>query len=118
MLTRCNPIKVAQYVARRSTSHARYQIGAILTDQRDRIFSWGWAHPHNGKSSIHAEEHAIRRANPARLRGSTVIVAGYRVGTDRLICSRPCIRCHQRLQSVGVRKVIYSDYDQFKEFLL
>lgn len=85
-------------------------MAAVLSDAHG-IFAWGWNHPGPEGFGTHAEEHAINRANPRRLRGATVTVAGFRHGahlsrTRRYVYARPCAeRCWDLLLKLGVTRV-------------
>ena len=66
------PEELALSLTRRSI--CRVKMAAVIYDSRG-VFSWGWNHGSGGKG-IHAEVHAISRANPKRLKGATIVVAG------------------------------------------
>ncbi len=70
-------------------SLCRIQVAAVLSDKHG-IFSWGWNYCGPDCKGLHAEDHAISRANRKRLRGARLTVAGRRVQTGRWVCSRPC----------------------------
>lgn len=98
-MNRTAPDDMVRRVARRATGP--FKLGAVLVDRQGRVFAWGWSHNGRGLNgrSVHAEEHAIRRANPSRLRGAVLHVA--RVGKRGLLLAKPCARCQQMLDSVG-----------------
>jgi len=58
--------------------------------------------------SVHAEVHAIARANRKRLMGSTITVAGIRATTGTLVFARPCAKlCLPRIRVVGISHMVY-----------
>lgn len=87
-------------------SRLKVQMAAVLTDKNGRIFAWGWNHGY-----VHAEEHALSRANPARLRGATITIAGRRAKSHNLVTARPCMRpakrCFWRILDSGVEIIEY-----------
>ncbi len=68
------------------------QVGAAIADSSGKIISWGWNNVGSGWG-IHAEAHAIRRANKDRLEGSTIFVSSQRARNAKTINSRPCDAC-------------------------
>lgn len=110
MNTRQDPRELAHYLARRVRDYhsCRYQIGAVLEDRAGKIFSWGWSHKDNLRPSIHAEHHALLRANKVRVRGAVMYIAGLRRYTERIILARPCLHCLARIVAFDVSKVVYS----------
>jgi tRNA(Arg) A34 adenosine deaminase TadA len=97
------------------------QVGAVITDKHG-IFSWGWNHTENwtapagGGTGVHAEVHAISRANPKRLKGATIYIAGIRTRNNKVVESKPCPACMHWIRFVGISRVIYLDKDSWKEF--
>lgn len=75
-----------------SRSPCGVMVAAVLSDNNG-IFAWGWNHYRTfrseGSPGIHAEEHALSRANRKRLSGSLLTVAGIRRG-GKWVYSRPC----------------------------
>lgn len=94
-----------------SRSVCRVQVAAVLHD-RHGIFSWGWNHcvVDGAKGSgMHAEAHAIRRANPKRLRGATLTVAGRRRKSGNWVYARPCTEsCLEFAKRVGIQRIQYT----------
>ncbi|OHB21372.1 MAG: hypothetical protein A2939_05065 [Parcubacteria group bacterium RIFCSPLOWO2_01_FULL_48_18] len=72
-----------------SRSPCRIRVAAVLSDNHG-IFSWGWNHPAPDGSGVHAEEHAISRANRRRLKGSRLTVFGARRKNEAPVTARPC----------------------------
>lgn len=69
-------------------SRLNVQMAAVIIDKHDRFVSWGWNHGY-----IHAEAHAIGRANPRRLPGSFIFIAGKRRKSGNLVEAKPCPHC-------------------------
>lgn len=96
-----------------------YQMGAVLVDSQG-VFSWGWNHRGDRPDyfSIHAERHAVNRANPKRVEGSTLYVAGSRRETGRVLIAKPCEDCQFLLTKRRVKTVWYSTPDGWKSLYL
>jgi len=100
-------------------SPTNVQVAAVLSDS-DGIFSWGWSHG-NGKCGVHAEEHAISRANKKRLLGAKLTVAGRRKRNKNFVCARPCSEprrdvpnrkpCMELIRKYSIRVVEYTTKD-------
>lgn len=104
MDTSLGPRKLALDLLERS--QGKVKMAAVLSDRSGRIFSWGWNH-----DARHAEEHALSRANPRRIAGSTVTVAGRRAKSRNLVYARPCEKpgkeCLKMLRLRGVARAEY-----------
>ena len=94
------------------------QMGAVISDNKGRIISWGWNHPYDKGSyetaTIHAEEHAIMRANQGRLlRGKiTITVAGKWGKNGNIACAKPCTgRCMPLAKKYGIDIIEYQEKD-------
>lgn len=87
-------------------SSLKVQMAAVLTDTNSRIFAWGWNHGY-----VHAEEHALSRANPGRLYGAKITLAGCRAKSHNFVTARPCMRegkmCYEQIRSRGIRRIEY-----------
>ena len=115
MNTHCDPRELAVDLLNRSSCEV--QVAAVLWDSHG-IFSWGWNHERNGNEGEHAEEHAVKRANPKRLRGARLTVAARRRKSRRIIFARPCVKerrdapwarpCLEICRSVGLRLVEFT----------
>lgn len=116
MDTKRSPTSVAFALTRRST-HRKYMMAAVLVDRSGRVFAWGWNHTPGVVMekviSLHAEHHAIIRANRARIRGATIIVVGV-TKKGRVIVAKPCEHCEALIQKYGIVRVIYSTPAGFK----
>lgn len=84
MRTELGAQRLALDLLRRCTLK-KVQMTAVLSDRSGAIFSWGWANDWQ-----HAERHAIDRANPRRVPGATLTIAGRRTRSGNVVCSRPC----------------------------
>ena len=119
MNTQIDPTALALKIALRSSPgpNNRYQIGAVIVEWGGRILSWGWNHPHEDrhKRSVHAEEHALARANPRRLNNAAIYVAGLRSGTGRIITARPCTACGNKLLHAGLTRFIFTREREWAE---
>lgn len=81
------------------------QVAAVVTDRYGSIISWGWNHSGPSGMGLHAEVHAIQRANHDRM--DSVFVAGqYSRGTN--VNSKPCEEC-QKLIDKHELTVVYRD---------
>jgi deoxycytidylate deaminase len=88
-------------------SECSVQVAAVLAD-KDGIFAWGWNHSGPTGYGIHAEHHAITRANKKRLEGSTIYVASRRMKSQNQILSRPCFDCEIMLKKHGIAHTVYT----------
>ena len=96
----------------------------LFTVKNNKIVSTGWnycifmssfdPHPYymNGKKvSVHAEEHALRRADPRMLNGASLYVVR-KMCDGNLTNSKPCKRCESIILSCmkkyGLKNVYYS----------
>ncbi len=89
-------------------SPCNVQVSAVIEDSRG-IFVWGWNSVGDG-DGLHAEIHAISRANRKRLKGSTIYVVGRRKKSGSIIFSRPCNNCWSFIKWVGIKDVYYSTF--------
>lgn len=90
-----------------SRSKCAVAMSAVLSDHVG-IVCWGWNVPHND-SSIHAEQLCLKRANPKRIKGSTITIAGIRRKSGRLVAAYPCKQCLPLLRAYGVKRVQFHD---------
>lgn len=109
MNTRKTPRELARDLSARAGG--KYRMAAVLSDKRG-IFGWGWNHTvriiaANAVDTVHAEEHAVGRANPRRLPGATVTVYGEK-HSGKVLFARPCReRCEKILKRRGINRIEY-----------
>lgn len=80
------------------------QVGAAIEDGVG-ILSWGWNSMGFDGYGIHAEAHAILRANKRRLRGATIFVASKRKRNGKVVPSKPCPDCQKLIDKWGLHVV-------------
>ena len=85
------PQQLAIDISRRSTCNV--QVGAVIQDRSGRIVSWGWNNPGRDGKGQCAEAMAVERANPKRLKGSTIYIAGFRRRNKQIVYAKPCLSC-------------------------
>src|SRR5690348_3090200 len=96
-------------------SECRVKVGAVIVDRKGSILSWGWNNPGDG-FGCHAEVHAIMRANPKRLDGSSIYVAGMRSRNKTFVPAKPCEDCQEWIVKVGLSKVHYLDRKEWVSY--
>lgn len=101
-----SPEQLAIDILKRSI--CRVQVGAAIADTRG-IISWGWNNVGSG-CGIHAEAHAISRANRQRLMGAKIYVAAKRIDRRKPTLAKPCEACQALIDKWGL-KVMYRDGD-------
>ena len=86
-------------------SVCKVRMAAVLSDNYG-IFAWGW-----NSGYIHAEEMVLMRANPRRVPGSTITVAGQRAKSGNWVYSFPCHKvqknCLRMLVGRKVRRIVF-----------
>lgn len=92
------PSQLAEDILHRSK--CLVQVGAAIADNHG-IISWGWNSVGNGEG-LHAEAHAILRANRKRLEGATIYVASKRRKNGKVVTSKPCEDCQRLIDKVGL----------------
>lgn len=83
-------------------SRCSVQVGAAIADDYG-IISWGWNGPGFDGFGLHAERHAILRANKRRLPGATIYVASVRGKNGKIVMSKPCPECQQSIDNWGLK---------------
>jgi deoxycytidylate deaminase len=86
-----------------SRSECCVQVGAAIEDRTGRIVSWGWNSMGPDGYGLHAEHHAIQRANKRRFEGATIYVASVRRRNGKVITSKPCPDCQRLIDKWGLR---------------
>lgn len=95
-------------------SVAKVQVAAVLSDNYG-IFSWGWnggPRNHTQIKGVHAEQMAISRANPKRLKGATLTVAARRNKSQSQILARPCEKCTPLVKKYNIKTIEYTTPDE------
>ena len=82
------------------------QVAAVIADDYG-IFSWSWNNSGRDGLGEHAEAAAIRRANKNRLQTSSIYVASLRRRGNKVIGSRPCDKCLEKIRSWDLYVVWY-----------
>lgn len=81
-------------------------MAAVLSDPQGRIVSWGWNI--GGSRPLHAEIHALSRANPRRVLGSTLYLVGRRAKSGNWVQAFPCRKkCLVFVRTRGVRQIVW-----------
>lgn len=88
-------------------SRCAVMVGAVIAD-RHGIFAWGWNHEGLG-TGMHAEHHAINRANRRRMEGASIYVAGLRRRNHKIVNSRPCEGCLKLIREAGISRIYWMD---------
>lgn len=101
------PQEVVSKLCNRSSCNV--QVGAVLVDRHGRIFAGQWNHAGPDGLGRHAEEEAIRHANPRRLPGAHLVVIAKRRKNNRWVSSsRPCeARCLLLARKHGIASIEY-----------
>lgn len=89
-----------------SRSDCMVQVAAVIADKTG-LLSWGWNSSGPDGFGLHAEAHAILRANKKRLAGSKIFVASRRKKSGNLLLSKPCPDCTRLLRAAGISAAIY-----------
>ena len=105
MKTNLDPWDLAGDLLDRST--CRVKVAAVIEDQNERIFSWGWNSCGPNGMGLCAEKHAIFRANPKRIQGASIYVRGWNGVSESI--SKPCMTCYDRIVAAGIKYVTYTD---------
>lgn len=96
-------------------------VSAVISD-RYGIFAWQINHKSPPSSvrlpsekerwTVHAEEGALLRGNPKRMKGATLTVAGIRVKNGHWVFARPCVDvCLPLAKKRGIKKIEYTTKD-------
>ena len=117
MNTHKDPKEIARALCRRSDLRS-FQHGAVLFDGHG-VFAWGWSNFRSKRSNefrtLCAERHALQRANKRRLGGALLVVAGIRRKSGTLILSKPCALCEKAIREAGIKTVIFSDQEVWRQ---
>lgn len=85
-------------------SRCSVQVGAAIADNGG-IISWGWNSEGFDGMGLHAEAHAILRANRKRLRHATIYIASIRRRNGKLVPSKPCEDCQKLVDKWELRVI-------------
>jgi deoxycytidylate deaminase len=85
-------------------SHCSVKVGAAIEDSTG-ILAWGWNSVGFDGFGMHAEAHAILRANKRRLAGATIYVATRRARNAKVLTSKPCPECDKLIRRWNLRVV-------------
>jgi deoxycytidylate deaminase len=107
-------LSVARYFA--TKSEARNTHGAVVV-KGGRVMGTGWNKNRNHPAivspehiktdcSYHAEQVAIREAGEDNIKGAIIYVARVKNGSDR--DSKPCLRCSDLIDRVGIKRVVFT----------
>lgn len=107
-MVKSHPKQLAVDISERS--NCRVKVGAVLADKKG-IFSWGWNNMGDGLGCC-AERHAIARANPKRLKGSSIFVWGTHRKTGNPIPAKPCRQCESFIIFYGIKTVHWNYKDK------
>lgn len=108
--------RIAQKTALKSP-FLKHRVGAVVMKGK-RILSSGFNEIRYDKTTqrgtMHAEAAAIGKllnsGAQAELVGSTIFVTRY-TRSGLISCAKPCDECYELIRSVGIRKVVYTDFD-------
>lgn len=101
------PKEIAESISHRST--CRVKVGACLADKKGRVFSVGWNNVGSLGLGCCAEIHAITRANPKRLEGSSIFVYGSHRKTGNPCPAKPCLHCLGFIIRSGIKTVNWNN---------
>jgi deoxycytidylate deaminase len=89
----------------------RFGVGAVIVNGNKEV-STGWCHQSDLQLteyiSIHAETHAIYRANPKDLDGATIYIVTRSVKSNNRSIGKPCVRCAAMIHDAGIERIVYS----------
>ena len=59
--------------------------------------------------AVHAEQNAIINADPVKMEGATIYIAGINVADNSIASGEPCKLCRRMIQNAKIAKVVYQD---------
>ncbi len=59
--------------------------------------------------AVHAEQNAIINADPIKMEGSTIYIAGFNVADDSIASGEPCKLCRRMIQNAKISTVIFQN---------
>ncbi len=60
--------------------------------------------------AVHAEQNAIINADPEKMEGATIYIAGYNADGS-LASGQPCLLCRRMLRNARIKNAVYKDAD-------
>ena len=60
--------------------------------------------------AVHAEQNAIINADPEKMEGATIYIAGLNADGS-LASGQPCLRCRRMLRNARIKNAVYKDAD-------
>lgn len=104
------------------SDHPQHRMSCVIAD-KSKIVSLGFnqlkTHPkaNNTYRMLHAEISATSSLNPVDTKGYTAYV--YRERKDgQLAMAKPCKFCESMLRSMGIRNIVYSTENSWKEEMI
>ncbi|MBR1398494.1 MAG: dCMP deaminase family protein [Selenomonadaceae bacterium] len=61
--------------------------------------------------AVHAEQNAIINADPVKMEGSTIYIAGFNVADNSIASGEPCKLCRRMIKNARISKVVYQNAD-------
>ena len=61
--------------------------------------------------AVHAEQNAIINADPVKMEGATIYIAGFNVVDESLASGEPCKLCRRMIQNARIAHVVYQNAD-------
>lgn len=59
--------------------------------------------------AVHAEQNAIINADPVKMEGATIYIAGVNVNDNSIASGEPCKLCRRMIQNAKIAQVIYQN---------
>ncbi|MBR1730606.1 MAG: dCMP deaminase family protein [Selenomonadaceae bacterium] len=61
--------------------------------------------------AVHAEQNAIINADPLKMEGATIYIAGVNVADNSTASGEPCKLCRRMIQNAKIARVVYQNAD-------
>ena len=61
--------------------------------------------------AVHAEQNAIINADPVKMEGATIYIAGINAADNSIASGEPCKLCRRMIQNAKIAKVVYQNAD-------
>ena len=59
--------------------------------------------------AVHAEQNAIINADPLKMEGATIYIAGVNVADNSIASGEPCKLCRRMIQNAKIARVVYQN---------